>query len=185
MADLSLLHEKVSLVADGVDSSRIRPTDWNAEHPLAGGTEDGEVLHWRDSSPTKAAFSPLIPAGTRMLFDQDVAPAGWERDVESALNDRFIRSVSGSRTPNGGSHTISGLSTSNDGAHAHNGVTDPDTLTGPLSNDGPAGPTPSRLGHAHDFETDTQGAHEHVIGSDGNWRPAHRDVILCVKQSYS
>lgn len=33
---LTVTHTKVSLVADGPDTSQVRPSDWNASHTLSG-----------------------------------------------------------------------------------------------------------------------------------------------------
>lgn len=58
----------------------------------------------------------MFPPGTRLLFDQDTVPIGWNKDVDGSINDRVVRIITTARVPNGGSWTISGLS---DNGHIH------------------------------------------------------------------
>jgi len=123
-------------------------------------------------------------AGTRMLFDNDVAPTGWVRDV--GINDVVVRIVSGARA-DGGSWTVSGLTASGHAltiaempAHTHPApggaafsTTDP--LATQVSGAGPGGTAAA---------TDTTGGgaqHTHNVASNATWRPLHRDMILCQK----
>lgn len=120
----------------------------------------GEVL-------TAAKLNTLIPAGTRMLFDQDSAPNGWTRDT--TINDRVTRIVSGARAPNAGTWTISGITL---GAGASITV---DLLpavesfvvkdAGLIRSLGTGASPVNRLADS--------------VASDGTWRPLVRDVILC------
>lgn len=137
-------------------------------------------LHWEDEDGNEIALTGAgginaFPAGTKMLFVQTAAPAGWTKDVDQ--NDRMLRVVSG--TPSsGGSWTVSGitvdshthssgsLSTGTGGAHA----------TGFAS--GGFGHT-SQL-HTHGVNGSTAGATA-TISSDAVWRPLYLDVIKCSK----
>ncbi len=228
-----LKHKKVLTIADGPDTTRVRPSNWNEEHIFAGGSTDGDVLVWKGAESDKAAFRPLVPAGTRAIFDQDTAPLGWTRDTDATLNDRLIRLVSGSRGPNGGSWTVTGLTTDQQGAHTHtlsghthsmqghtHGIAEGGTHTHTFTNSGPSsvhyaggpefefafgdhthsGTTSADGSHAHGGatgapnvgntgtpstdQTSTAGQHNHSVGSDGSWRPLHRDMIVCVKADY-
>lgn len=82
-------------------------------------------------------------SGTRMLFSQASAPAGWTQDV--ARNDRVLRVVSGNGDGTGGGWTISGLSVAN---HA-------------LS----VSELPSHTHGDGTLSTDTVGNHDHGNGS--------------------
>lgn len=67
-----------------------------------------------DSSGNLAFSTPVIPAGTKMVFYQAAAPTGWTRDTTSADN-RFLRVVTaGSPGTNGGAFSL-GLESS----HTH------------------------------------------------------------------
>lgn len=138
-----------------------------------------------------------MPAGTRMLFEQDSAPIGWTRDISSVLNDRLIRIVTAERT-HGGSWTISGFSAAN---HTHAGV---DHLHGVAAvnvsgsssnfnlNDESAG---TEIGmatnvHVHTVPAHSTGGADRAlttgaatagVNNDGTWRPLHRDVIVATK----
>lgn len=59
----------------------------------------------------------LIPSGTKMVFVQATAPAGWTQD--KSQNDRVLRVVSGNGGGIGGGWTISGLSSGGAGGHSH------------------------------------------------------------------
>ncbi len=67
---------------------------------------------WEDIGTTPAYAGP-IPAGTKMLFYQTIAPIGWT--IDSSINDRFVRVVSATGGVIGGSfsnlpHTHTGPS---------------------------------------------------------------------------
>jgi hypothetical protein len=110
-----------------------------------------------------------LEAATRTVFDQSAAPAGWTRDT--SLNDRLLRIVSGARA-DGGSWTVSGLSGA---SHTHTTTTGGPSAT--LSRT--TGPEVTPAGtHTH---TGTSDASTAPISSDGSWRPAVRDMILCTK----
>ena len=64
-----------------------------------------------------------LPVGTRMIFDQDTAPAGWTRDV-ATVNDRMIMIVTGARGVDDGTwtqpgHTHTNPNTATEAAHSH------------------------------------------------------------------
>lgn len=108
---------------------------------------------------TAAKLNTVLPSGTQIVVDQDVAPAGWTRNT--TYNDRVIRLTTG--VPGtGGSWTISGLSFAHD--HAINSSANDITnsvidAVSPLIS---ASPT---------------GSASPAVSSDGSWRPAVRDVI--------
>lgn len=52
-------HKKVSTVADGADTTKVRPLDWNAEHAFAGGANDQPLV--RDSAASDGAAFKVLP----------------------------------------------------------------------------------------------------------------------------
>lgn len=76
------------------------------------------VYTFPDKSGTLAMLDDLgLPSGTRMLFQQAAAPAGWTRVVNAALTDSVVRIVSNNEVPgSGGTWTITGLVSP---AHSH------------------------------------------------------------------
>src|SRR3990172_4242167 len=55
MADVATAHPFISLKADGADTTRVRPTNWNANHAYAGGA-DGDVVAYDAAAGTKATW---------------------------------------------------------------------------------------------------------------------------------
>jgi hypothetical protein len=55
MADVAVTHPFISLKADGADTTRVRPTNWNASHAYAGGAE-GDVPAYDAAAATKATW---------------------------------------------------------------------------------------------------------------------------------
>jgi microcystin-dependent protein len=51
--------------------------------------------------PLLAVPAPVIPAGTRMLFQQTTAPVGWTKDTNPVLNDTALRTVTGAVSGSG------------------------------------------------------------------------------------
>jgi len=149
---------------------------------------------------------PILPSGTRCIFDQDNPPTGWTRDTASSLDDRMIRVVVGARS-DGGSWTISGLSGSGHshaysdnpshthgvavGSHNHSvsttgGITDANpgfagvggsTYGGVASGSATPSFSISPTGAA---SASTDPASEGISG-DGMWRPMYRDAIVASK----
>lgn len=79
MVDISIKHAFQSAKADGPDSTLIRPSNWNDEHPIElSGTG---VLGRETAGAGPAELMPLgdfkIPAGTGAAFFGAVAPSGW------------------------------------------------------------------------------------------------------------
>ena len=80
MTILSVLHKFVSAKGDGPDTTRVKPTNWNAEHDLVV-DGDGVVL----GRPAGAGPGPVVPVETSSLmpagvivdFAGTVAPPGW------------------------------------------------------------------------------------------------------------
>ena len=104
---------------------------------VLGGTMEDDLILDRTPNPadpdliaaTKAYVDGAIsgdpaglPAGTRLVFDQDSAPFGWTRDT--SIDDRMIRIVSGTRSDGGTwdfpthTHTNPGGAASS-GNHSH------------------------------------------------------------------
>lgn len=142
---LSLLHAFQSAKADGSDSTRVQPSNWNAEHSLecATGVILGRVTAGAGAVEELSAddvWAALgIVAGTKMLFQQTTPPTGWTKDTDH--NNKALRLVSGSVSSGGSSpfSTVFGktatdghaLSTSQMPSHSHgsgslSGVTDSD-----------------------------------------------------------
>ena len=48
------------------------------------------------AASASAALAVLIPAGTRMLFQQTSAPTGWTKETSATYNDSILRFVTGS-----------------------------------------------------------------------------------------
>jgi len=170
----------------GNTAARDAITDW----------QQGSIFWNTQTSPRKiqrqtAAASPFswedlegssLPAGTRMVFDQDAAPTGWTRDV--SINDRVIRIVSGARA-HGGSWTISGLTVDSHvltvaeiPAHTHTSQPGRSNLGGD-----PAGGDTKPTYNASDVTGSAGGGggHTHGLTADGTWRPLHRDMIIAAK----
>lgn len=80
MATLSVKHKFISAKGDGPDTTRVKPTNWNAEHDLVV-DGDGVVL----GRPAGAGPGPivpvdassLLPAGVILDFAGSVAPPGF------------------------------------------------------------------------------------------------------------
>jgi hypothetical protein len=116
----------------------------------------------------------LIPQGTKMIFYQATAPAGWT--LITSVNDKFLRIVSGGGGSTGGtvaastslahSHTVAG--------HTHTGP----SHTHSISSDGSHSHSLYLVGgeavayganYANSGSTDSLGSHTHggVTGSSG------------------
>lgn len=126
-----------------------------------------------------------LPAGTRMIFDQSTAPAGWVRDT-TTVDDRMIRIVTGARDPNGGtwtqpSHAHGNPSANAGGGHNHAQAThthpigahthdiDPHDHTTP--NTGVAIGTATALEDAGTSFSYAIGSHTHSMGNTGSDDP--------------
>lgn len=132
---------------------------------------------WRNIEDFAGGGSAEFASGTRLPFDQDLAPTGWTRDV--SINDRVIRIVGGARTPDGGDWLITGLTIASHthGLAGHNhviptqggvsyGVGSDTKLSGTGNTGGAIGDTDATVGG---------------VSADGIWRPAFRDMIVCQK----
>jgi hypothetical protein len=131
-------------------------------------------------------WGTAIPAGTRMLFDMDSAPAGWVRVYE--VNDALVRFCNGARSQ-AGSWVVSGLLAP---AHQHYIYGNPSLQVGastanievtPLDYS-PGGSFLATGGHRHAYSIPdkvTEWGGQQSVTSDGSWRPAYRDVITCYK----
>jgi len=154
---------------------------------------------------------PIFPSGTRCFFDNDAPPTGWVRDTTASLDDRLIRIVSGSRTPEGGSWTLTGLTLESHShgysdlpAHSHSlSVSSHEHfITGYWADGGVEMRaalkylTPGISTYTATSSTNTVGVSIASAGiapplttglsaddvsSDGTWRPLYRDLILAEK----
>jgi len=161
---------------------------------------NGGLLYFLNEAGTKRVLGS-IPSGTKMLFKQGSAPAGWT--FQSEDNDRALINTSteadGGAT--GGSWTI-GLSVNDHTLligempeHGHtyrvssDSDTDPDApggFTTDYESDYTTGPYDSGNATSNDGEQigsrgDGQ-AHGHgMSGDDGTWRPNYVKCITCSK----
>lgn len=138
--------------------------------------DDGAL--WQEISAAEPTIPTPIPTGTSMLFNMDAAPVGWTRDNNAAYNDRVVRIVTGSRV-HGGSWFVSGFIGA---AHAHS-VSAVQTGVGGDSG-GATGSAiqVSRNSHTHSVPAhNTNASGVIAVSNDSNWRPLHRDVIICAK----
>lgn len=143
------------------------------------------------------------PTGTKVLFYQAAAPAGWVKDTD--LNDRAVIVTSGTGGTTGGSWSISGLAsvghTHNISSHKHEvpASNDNGSVQGILPSAWPWGLS----GISRSFQTIarqsllsretllsgpsgtlTTGLQDNTgISSDGSWRPSFVHVIKCTRQN--
>jgi len=148
----------------------------------------------------------VYPSGTRLIFDQEEPPTGWTRDTVATLDDRLLRIVVGTRTPNGGSWAISGLSGESHQhglpsvvAHSHSASFGAHTHTVKVISIGVAYVWLYGYPYAAQYErtTSSQGISvtlsdsgvatpktnlaSYTISSDGTWRPLFRGAIIAQK----
>lgn len=161
----------------GTAAGNVPVLDGSARLPAVDGSQ---LTNLPSSSP--------IPSGTKMIFFQAAAPTGWTQDVTQ--NDKVLRVVSGAGAGTGGSWTISGCSVDDHTLIAaempnHSHLYDIDTSGGSggavsglaINNVGTLAATQSLS------TSDTGGGdpHGHGFDSDGTWRPAYINVIVCTK----
>ena len=142
----------------------------------------------------------FMPAGTKMAFFQAAAPVGWTQDVSQ--NDKMLRVVSGAGAGSGGGWTISGLTHAVPN-HKHATAYSKRSGVGNIlagRNGSPWGQvdaTTMGLGaqetdHADVFIDPADNppydkTSEQIddstgnVTSDGAWRPAYVDIIICTK----
>ena len=91
-----LQHFKDSLIIDGVDPTQIQPSDWDAPHPFAGGT-NGQIFV-RDTTDSingaKWTSSPLVASLLFGTMAAPVSPSDGEVWVEASGTfgvDRVIK----------------------------------------------------------------------------------------------
>src|SRR5262245_25675183 len=84
---LSVKHAFVSAKADGPDSTRLRPSNWNAEHDitLSSGTVIGRLTAG-DGPAEEISIANLFPAGVMLPFAGTAAPAGWALPYGQAIS---------------------------------------------------------------------------------------------------
>ena len=172
-----------------------------AEGAIAYDETLGKLKIYTDGAWTALALG-AFPAGTKMLFYQDVAPTGWT--IENTLNDKLVfitkGSAAGGQTGGAvhstGSWTISGYSGVTGGhsltiaelaAHSHyhahtvttwNNINQANTLCM-----GGAGSSyPGQVVMSYDNTVTGSGSsHTHPLTHDGTWRPAAYSCIICTK----
>lgn len=201
---MAALPEKTSFTDTAVTQQGFRNAMDQLRDYLAGVLDEAGTpaaarakLGLSDAATTSVAsiHNGLIPVGTRMVFHQAAAPAGWQQ--VTSVNDRVLRVVSGSGGGQGGGWTISGLSASRGSlsvaghsltinempAHSHTvnyrydgggGTTYiGGTRTGNDSTNATTSSTGMGQPHAHGLSGAPSVSH------DGSWRPAYTDVIVC------
>lgn len=137
-----------------------------------------------------------FPSGTKLIFNQAAAPAGWTQDT--ALNDYMLRVVSGAGGGSGGSdspilnnkiptHNHAASSAAN-GGHNHRlgawGRNSGNFKYSPFA-DGSGYAFGNNTGARYDGYTATQADHTHTItvsnNSGSNWTPKYTNTIICTK----
>jgi hypothetical protein len=81
------------LLGNGTSAVQFVSPSTNGNVLTANGTT------WVSSAP--AAGGTVIPAGTRMPFQQTTAPTGFTKDTTAAINDSMLRLVTGSASSGG------------------------------------------------------------------------------------
>jgi microcystin-dependent protein len=109
---VTVTHSKVSAKADGPDSTRIRPSDWNDDHVVEASTT-GVVLGRTSAGPgpvEEIAFNLLFPAGIVLPFAGTAAPANWAlcfgQAVSRTGNPRTFAALGTTYGPGNGSTTF-------------------------------------------------------------------------------
>ena len=168
----------------GDDAGRDAITDWpiGALWLNTEGAFKGLLQFVKSIAPV--VFENLgIPGGTKMLFVQAAAPVGWTLDATH--NDKVLRINDTTGGGSAGSWTITGvtvashvLTTSEMPAHTHTEVRE--TSTTALASGG-VSPVMFNPLTVNSGSTGGSVGHVHGLTSDGNWRPAYVDAIICTK----
>jgi len=173
-------HTTPTFVDNGADPAQPTATNEGTLYNNTG------KFYYLTQAGVKRELGP-IPPGTKMLFKQASAPAGWTFVAED--NDRALinTSTESQGGDTGGSWTIDGLSV--DGhqltvdempSHSHDFTEDWIDALGP--GDGKSF-TSGSGGRVDVYIAPTGGdqAHDHGISQDGSWRPSYAKVITCQK----
>lgn len=141
-------------------------------------TSDGTDVIWADT---------LIPSGTKMLFQQTLAPTGWTKDT--AHNDKALRVVSGS-VSSGGTDAFTTVFGSGKTTNAHTLITSETPyhthdVTAPSDDGNPGSGSPGWLRGDSTFgyetvmsaPTGSNGSHTHNLTLDIQYV----DVIIATK----
>lgn len=111
-----------------------------------------------------------FPSGTKMVFFQAAAPAGWTQ--VTTHNDKALRVVSGVGGGSGGTHGFSAAAANS--AHTHTIAAESlaDNLQFNQFTTGPVNAVNSITNHDHGGATGSAG---------GAWSPLYVDIIICSK----
>jgi len=77
---MQVKHAFTSAKADGPDSTRLRPSNWNADHLVtvsAGGVVLGRAAGAGAGAVGEIPFAQLLPFGVILPFGGSAAPGGW------------------------------------------------------------------------------------------------------------
>jgi len=145
--------------------------------------DNGET--WEDIT---GASNYAVPAGTKMVFFQAIAPTGWTKDTAFG-NDELLRVIGSGDIGSGGSWEPT---TAEGGDHTHTAPQYTGAVSHVCSNNwvrmwnvAPNFPLIfSTISTSHDVSHNhpTSGgsaAHSHAIAS--SWRPVYIDIIVCTK----
>ena len=194
-SDLSVSALLEQIVTSGETAAQANATANDALATAAQANADATAaLATVEDIATKSYVDGVIPAGSKMLFRQAAAPAGWTQDTTQ--NDRVLRVVSGAGGGTGGSWTIAGLTVGGTAlsvaqipSHQHF-VMNTDsagdgwpTTTDYLARNAahPEAHTATAASVGLTSAAGGSGTHTHGLSSNGNWRPAYADVIVCSK----
>ena len=109
---MQIIHSKVSAKGDGPDSTRVRPTDWNAGHVITFAASS--VVAGRISAGPGVAeevpFASLLPPAMVLPTAATVAPSGWVflfgQAVSRVANPRTFAAIGTTYGPGDGSTTF-------------------------------------------------------------------------------
>lgn len=140
-------HKKVTYAAPlGADPTNAAnkgftyTKDVSAKVELFWEDEDGNVIQLTAAgSLNPAAPGAGFPAGTRCVFHQTAAPTGWTKDTDSGINDKGLRTVTGT-VGSGGTDDFSTCFSSSKATEGYVLLaTDLPELTGSAASDGAHG----------------------------------------------
>ncbi|MGI9297769.1 MAG: hypothetical protein ACR2QC_07715 [Gammaproteobacteria bacterium] len=197
-------HKKVTCKVQGSDPAAVADTyqmygkDVSAVVEIFGRAEGGTVFPW-----TNAGAILGIVSGTKMVFVQAAAPAGWTQDTSQ--NDRVLRVVDdGTGGAVAGSWTLSGVTVDNHvltqaqmPSHRHHVFSAEDAGAGntlvnasnaTMAEKSAGGDLQYRMQRAtveatigRTDETGSDNSHNHGLSTDSSWRPAYQNVLVATR----